>query len=85
MPVCPVCNSLAVAEKICPLCGNPMLDAGLLQDFYDNYSAYLDRDVYEDGYMFNDEDYCIHFFYCPQCQINVNLAVKKVDEDSLME
>ncbi|MDD2554581.1 MAG: hypothetical protein PHP51_08420 [Desulfotomaculaceae bacterium] len=62
-----------------------MLDRGLLQDFYDNYSAYLDRNVYEDGYMFNDEDYCIHFFNCPKCQTSVNLAVKKVDEDRLME
>lgn len=85
MPVCLLCNSLASVEKKCPGCGASMLDTGLLQDFYDNYSAYLDRDIYEDGYMFNDEDYCIHLFYCPECQINVKLAVKKVDEDKLME
>ena len=50
MPVCPVCNGLASVQKICPRCGRMMFDAGLLQDYYDNYSAYLEQDLYEDGY-----------------------------------
>lgn len=78
MAVCPLCNSLAVAKKNCPRCGKTLLDAGLLQDFYDNYSAYLDQDVYEDGYRCNDEAHCVHLFSCPHCHFEVTLRFKRL-------
>ncbi|NLI13289.1 hypothetical protein [Pelotomaculum propionicicum] len=85
MPVCPVCNSLAAAKKDCPRCGKILLDAGLLQDFYDDYSAYLDQGIYEDGYRHYNEVYCIHLFYCPHCHFDVTLGFKRLEEDRLMD
>ncbi len=85
MPVCPVCNSLAAVGKECPRCGNTLRDAGLLQDYYDDYSAYLDQVVYEDGYRNYDEDYCVHLFYCPNCHFDVTLGFKRLEEDRLMD
>lgn len=85
MPVCPVCNGLASVEKNCPGCGASMLDAGLLQDFYDDYSAYLDQDIYEDGYRYYDDDYCVHLFACPRCHFDEYVKFKRLEEDRLME
>lgn len=85
MTVCILCNSLAEAEKRCPLCGSLMLDSGTVQDYYDNYSPYLDREIYEDGYKCYGEANCTHLFSCPKCGYNSYLAVPKIAEDRLME
>ncbi|MDI9447024.1 MAG: hypothetical protein QM303_00155 [Bacillota bacterium] len=78
LPVCPVCNGLASVQKICPQCGRTMFDAGLLQDYYDNYSAYLEQDLYEDGYRCYDQDTCVHLFACPCCHYDMNVAFKRL-------
>lgn len=85
MPVCMLCNSLASVEKRCPKCGRLLVDAGLLQDYYDNYSAYLAQDIYEDGYRCSNALFCVHLFACPQCHYDVALKVKKIDEERLMD
>lgn len=85
MAVCPVCNSLSTVEEKCPACGMLMQDAGIIQDYFDDYSAYLGQDTYEDGYRCNGESHCIHLFACPRCHTDVNLAFERVDETLLMD
>lgn len=84
LSVCMVCNSLASVEKSCPKCGIPMVDAGLIQDYYDNYSAYLEQDIYEDGYRSYGESFCVHLFACPRCHYDVSLKFKRFEEESLL-
>lgn len=84
MNVCLLCNGLAAIEKKCPACGCEMLDAGLLQDYYDNYSAYLEQDIYEDGYRSYDEAHCVHLFTCPHCHFDMSFVIDRVDEDFLI-
>lgn len=84
MTVCMLCNSLASVEKYCPECGGLMVDAGVIQDYYDNYSAYLGQDTYEDGYRCINEKYCVHLFTCPQCHYDVSLKFNKIEEERLM-
>lgn len=85
MPVCPVCNSLAVVEKACPKCGKTLVDTGVIQDFYDDYSAYLEQDLYEDGYRYYDDNHCVHLFACPHCHYDTSLVFSRLDERQLME
>jgi len=77
MPVCPLCNGLTAVRKKCPVCRGAMIDAGLLQDYYDNYSAYLDQDLYRDGYRSCDQAHCVHLLACPRCHFDTTLAVDK--------
>lgn len=83
MSICPVCNNLHEAEQTCASCGHTLVDAGTLQDFFDDYSAYLDRNIYEDGYRCNQNSYCVHLFACPHCHADKTLAFKRLDEESV--
>ena len=85
MALCMLCNSLASVEISCRKCGGPMVDAGLLQDYYDNYSAYLEQDIYEDGYRCYSESFCVHLFTCPRCHEDITLGFKRIEEERLME
>lgn len=85
MPVCPVCNSLAAVEKDCPFCGRRMYDAGLIQDYYDDYSSYLPQEVYEDGYRCYDALHCVHLFACPGCHFDTCLRFERIEEDRLLD
>lgn len=76
---------MAEAEKRCPVCGSLMLDKGIIQDYYDDYSPYLDMDIYEDGYKHYDDFYCIHLFSCPECHYDTRLAFRRIDEARLMD
>ncbi|KAB3529042.1 hypothetical protein [Alkaliphilus serpentinus] len=75
--VCPVCNCMASYLISCPDCGGPMEDSGVVQDFYDDYSPYLDRSITDkvDGAA---EDECMHLFYCPSCDSKQRLPIKRV-------
>lgn len=84
MSVCMLCNGLTSIEKNCPQCGAIMVDAGLIQDYYDNYSAYLGQDVYEDGYRCHGGFCCVHLFTCPRCHYDVSLGFKRVEKEKLM-
>ncbi|BAF59913.1 MAG: hypothetical protein HPY89_05650 [Pelotomaculum sp.] len=78
MAVCPVCNGMTGVEKKCPECGREMLDAGVIQDYYDPYSAYLEQGIYEDGYGCNNGRHCVHLFACPECHYDARLVFKKL-------
>jgi len=79
MAVCPVCNGLANIDKNCPICSSIMYDAGIIQDYYDSYSAFLEQEIYEDGYRFNDHDYCVHLFACPNCHFDTSIRFRRLD------
>jgi len=80
MSVCPVCNGLTTVNKSCPICAHPMYDAGVIQDFYDDYSAFLEQGIYEDGYRSYSHDYCVHLFACPYCHFDTNIRFRRLDE-----
>ncbi|HBC92009.1 MAG TPA: hypothetical protein DCZ10_03670 [Pelotomaculum sp.] len=79
MVVCPVCNSLIAVKKDCPNCGRQMIDAGKIQDYYDDYSPYLAQDIYQDGYDCVDGAHCVHLFACPNCHYDHRLTFLKVE------
>ncbi len=85
MHVCPLCNGLAAIEKKCPGCAQAMSDAGVIQDYYDNYSPYEEREFYEDGYRCHDGGYCTHLFCCPDCHIDLSLSIQTVGEEQLLD
>lgn len=55
--LCILCNRLYTLNICCPNCNEGVEDLGLLQDFYDNYSAYEDQKFYQDGYQGYTDDY----------------------------
>ena len=68
---CPVCNGLSEAEAHCRRCGRLMRDAGRLQDYYADYSPYREIDSLRrtNGYLDLQAGYCMHTFYCPECEL----------------
>ncbi|MCL6639264.1 MAG: hypothetical protein K6T80_06240 [Firmicutes bacterium] len=83
MSVCPLCNGLYELNQTCASCGGPFIDRGALQDFYDDYSAYLDQALYEDGYRCNRDEYCVHLFACPRCHVDKTFVFRRLDESEL--
>lgn len=76
MSVCPVCNSLFTVNKKCPFCGHSMHDTGVIQDFYDGYSSYLEQDIYKNDYGAYFSDFCVHLFACPNCHFDTNIKIR---------
>jgi uncharacterized C2H2 Zn-finger protein len=73
--ICPLCNGLHRAQKLCPYCGKVMEERGALQDFIDDYSAYLDRQLGENLVQSRD---CVHLYYCPSCDQDVRLNTPRL-------
>ncbi|MED3623008.1 hypothetical protein [Neobacillus thermocopriae] len=70
MSICPVCNGLREVYVLCTNCGEPMLESGRLQDYYDDYSPYMDIDLMkmEDGFTDTFTGHkCPHLYRCPKC------------------
>jgi len=42
--VCPACNGLTNLSATCPFCGEPMTDAGSVNNYFGPYSPYMDED-----------------------------------------
>lgn len=78
--LCVLCNGLFTLTIICPRCGNNLTDLGLMQDFYDPYSAYLDQEIYEDGYKGYTEECCVHLLTCTSCSFKEYRAMKRLSE-----
>lgn len=64
---CTLCNHFEELNKKCPQCGSNMENLGLLQDYYDPYSPYLDQEIYQDNYKKNNNDLCVHLLHCDGC------------------
>ncbi|SCY04043.1 hypothetical protein [Alkaliphilus peptidifermentans] len=75
--VCPVCNCLASYIVKCHSCGNVMKDYGVIQDYFDDYSPYLDRDITErlDGATRNE---CMHVFFCEICNWDSRIPINRI-------
>jgi len=52
-----------------------------IQDYFDDYSPYLDKDITEmiDGVS---ENQCVHIFYCPHCGSDRKVAIDKMKINS---
>lgn len=74
--VCPLCNGLEIAQELCPNCQSYMKDIGSIEDYYDNYSPYLDKEITE-KLNETEEIYCIHLFQCPQCNRDKRISILK--------
>jgi len=80
LAICPVCNGLREVYLLCTDCGEPMLEAGRLIDFFDDYSPYMEIDLMklEDGYPdTNSGEKCPHLYKCPACQKDEVIFIKE--------
>lgn len=76
--LCPLCNGLERRIILCEKCGNPMKDKGAIQEFFDDYSPYLDLDITRniDGVA---TDQCLHLFGCENCGEIKEIAIGMVE------
>ncbi len=75
--VCPICNGLSSYIVECPKCGQGMTSRGIIQDYYDDYSPYLPREITEeiDGVA---SGICLHVFYCEYCGVDKRVPIKQI-------
>lgn len=74
--VCPLCNGLKTVKEVCPNCQSYMDDTGPIENYYDDYSPYLDRDITQK--IDKTEDmYCVHLFQCTQCDRDKRISIVK--------
>nr|WP_041274603.1 hypothetical protein [Desulforamulus reducens] len=81
--LCILCNGLYHVTISCPNCGYNLADLGLVQDFYDPYSAYLDQEIYEDGYKGYTSECCVHLLVCNLCDLKEFRAMKRFSEEDV--
>ncbi len=72
---CPQCNGLINVTEICPKCENIMEDQGRVEDFFDPYNPYLDREFVT---MDRPDHQCIHVFSCPNCGYDSRIIVNQI-------
>ncbi len=79
--MCPVCNGFAPFRVNCPNCRTLLTDQGIWQNYFDDYSPYLDIEDMKFVNGFDDaaQHQCIHFASCPQCGEAVLAAIKEVN------
>ena len=75
--VCPICNGMASYIVKCSDCGSQMEARGAIQDYFDDYSAYLDKNITQriDGV---EENRCVHIFYCTNCNDDKRVPVNEI-------
>ncbi|HBM80278.1 MAG: hypothetical protein QME45_14475 [Clostridiales bacterium] len=75
--LCPVCNGISECIIYCDECGNEMKNGGRIQDYYDDYSPYLN---YNDTDIIDGEPYgiCQHIYICPACGRDKTVNIRKV-------
>lgn len=75
--VCPICNSLSSCIIKCQHCGEQMEDTGVIQNYFDEYSPYLSREITEklDG---APEGSCTHLFLCNKCKYDKRVVIKRI-------
>lgn len=76
--LCILCNRLYIMTVNCPQCGKELQDLGLIQDFYDPYSAYEDQRLYQDGYRNYTEENCVHLLSCSFCGFSKYTSIKRL-------
>lgn len=75
--VCPICNGMASYIVKCSDCGSQMDARGAVQDYFDDYSPYLDKGITQknDGTECNR---CVHIFYCNKCNDDKQVPVNQI-------
>ena len=76
--ICPLCNGIDNTKVKCSRCGEIMKDNGPIQEYFDEYSPYLDMNITKkvDGVP---SDQCMHIFICPKCNVWHNIAVSLIE------
>lgn len=79
MNVCPVCNGLIDYIKYCPRCNKKMGILDRVENYYDDYSPYLDYKLTDlnDG---DPRDVCTHICYCPECDVRQTVGIRSIAE-----
>ncbi len=75
--ICPICNGLVSYIVRCPHCHETMTASAAIQDYFDDYSPYLDKEITEmvDGVSSKQ---CLHIFYCINCKENKRVPINKI-------
>jgi len=75
--ICPICNGLTSYIVRCPHCQEGMTARGLIQDYFDDYSPYLDKGITQqvDGVPANQ---CLHIFYCEKCGADQRVPINTI-------
>lgn len=74
--ICPLCNGLGVVEMLCDNCNSSMSDIGPMENFFDDYSADLGKEITDELTNSNREN-CVHIFKCMQCHYITRFLVEK--------
>ena len=76
--LCPLCNGLERKVIVCEKCGGIMEDRGAVQEYFDDYSPYLDLEITRkvDGVP---RDQCLHVFGCDTCGTDTRIAIGMVE------
>jgi hypothetical protein len=74
---CSLCNGVG-SVGICPQCGYPLEDYGMIEDFLGPYSPYENDKILE---WDNKQEKglpatCEHLVYCKNCQYDMRIQVK---------
>lgn len=75
--ICPLCNGLKELEEYCPYCNSRMEDTGPIENYFDDYSPYLDKNITQ--MLNNSEDpmSCVHLFHCTKCDYDNRVNISK--------
>ncbi len=75
--ICPICNGFSGYIIKCPDCGSQMEDGGAIQDYFDDYSPYLDKNITQqiNGAKHNR---CVHLFYCLNCNEDKRITINEI-------
>ena len=68
--ICPVCNSLESNICNCEKCSAIMNDKGIIQEFYDDYTANMEID--------DKDQFCVHIYQCSNCGFYERIKVNKI-------
>lgn len=74
--ICPICNALEEIDEKCPLCGNRLVDGGVLQNYLGPYSPYVENSTIQLDININ---YCVHLLICENCHYDTRQSWKLID------
>lgn len=74
--ICPLCNGLKETIEVCPNCNTSMHDAGPIENYFDDYSPYLDKNITQILNSTNPGN-CVHVFKCNQCERDMRISISK--------
>jgi len=67
--VCPICNGLFQANKVCKTCQQQMDEIGRMEDFMDLYNPYMWKGSFtiDNKELLIGDNLCVHLYYCELC------------------